>query len=1585
MDTGAPMLSTLEATPHPSNSPDVTNTLTGDIPPPRSVKTINELRSFSAALSAFISRYDELQSQISFVTSEIESKLSNHLVEVTANPKQSPLTRLLETDCDRTITVFPEAVVAERNPRESESEIEGVGVLKSCEDIDVFEKDVESDSLNKCEEIVTLNKTDESVCDQTITVVAEAIVSGQNTNRTAANSERVHENATTPKILEGKLVQKRKSSKRACFGHKNIPHQPKHVVKKPNVVDASNCPEEIDVFEKPVEIDIKKKATETETSKESVISILESLCQSMSYKKMKAHVAKHISEMTNLRNEIAKALKLAKDPAKLVLNSIGRFFVQGSKPSCKGYCFRREDQKVGRLASVLILECFVMISSDGGIEIAKQDQEYAAAQAVIWKNRMIKEGGLRQTEEVDARGLLLLVCGFRIQDHGFMIQDIVDLIKSSNVKGISAALCRSAFLIPKIPEVIFFMVKNDLEVDAVDLAYTFGLDGMCDPQNILTTYLHKKLEDIQNGSSIEMLESMKQQLLDLESVKQCLESHNVDPSMLLPEFQINEKIRNLEKEINEGKLIQKRKSLENPIHHESKRACFGHENLPHQQEDVLKKPEIVDASSNPEELDAFKKSVEIGGSKKCEETVPETSCDQTTTAVPEAIISEQNPNGAVADCEHMEENVRTPEILEECDVSMKPEEIETLKETEETVPENSCDQAITAVPEVIVSEQNPKGMATNCEAIVPETCDQTITTVPEAIVAEQNPNGMATDCEQIPENVRTPESVEETDVTMKPEEIDSMKKTEETVPEASCNQTMTTLPEAIVSEQIPNGMVADNEQFHENVRTPEIHEEIHLSKSEHTDYCKSPEKIDALHPEEIARPPKVLEEVDVSKKPEVISTSKKPRVISTSKKPGVIGKSKKPGAIGKSKKPGAISASKKPETISTSKKLLETDILNKPEQTDICKNFDEIDALKEHGETGIEKKATKTGTSKKPEVISTSNKLKQTDILNKSEQTNICKNTEVDTSKKHAETGIEKKATNTETSKKPKVISTSKKPKVISTFKKLKQADILNKPEQTDLCKNLEEVNSSQKHAEIGVEKKATKTETSKKPEVISTSKKSKVISTSKNLKQTDVLNKPEQTDFCKNTEKDTTKKHAETGIEKKATKTESSKKSVISELESLCRSMSSKEMKRHLATHISEMSNLRHEIAKALKLAKDPAKLVLDSIGGFYVQSSRSYCKGYGSQQEHQNAGKLASVLILECFVMIRSDGIEIEKRDREYAAAEAVIWRKRMIRDGGGLRHTDKVDARGLLLLISGFGIQDRVFTIKDITELIRASKAKEIATVLRRSVSLVSKIPEVVDWMMKNNLEIEAVDMAYAFGLEDKCHTKKMLSKFLDKKIKDIRNGNGSRIKLEAAKRQLTDLISVRQCLESHNIDPSMLLPDFEINKRIQNLEKEINEEILFRKRESLESPIHREPKRARLGHTNMPHQQKHVDHYDMRQLTPPSTRHLYLDRNHSNSYITNYLHPSVLNAPRGLAGGLRGSYDQMVHLDNVQPYGHYTRHVQAYAPETYCRPPELSPLESFPAFLDPPHGLPLRQATSLDLYRFADMVENEVRYS
>lgn len=173
------------------------------------------------------------------------------------------------------------------------------------------------------------------------------------------------------------------------------------------------------------------------------------------------------------------------------------------------------------------------------------------------------------------------------------------------------------------------------------------------------------------------------------------------------------------------------------------------------------------------------------------------------------------------------------------------------------------------------------------------------------------------------------------------------------------------------------------------------------------------------------------------------------------------------------------------------------------------------------------------------------------------------------------------------------------------------------------------------------------------------------------------------------------------------------------SELESFCKSMNSSELRRYMVMRVSDTNRLLEEVPKALRLSPHPARLVLDSMGKIYFQGRNSYTKNSRMVWRRK-----AAVLVLECFLLMRVDKVEIEKEVKEEADKAALAWRKRMIAEGG-VGKACEMDARGLLLLLGCFGIPGG-FSNEDIRDLLLISHITKIYRALRRSNVLKAKIP-------------------------------------------------------------------------------------------------------------------------------------------------------------------------------------------------------------------------------------------------------------------
>ncbi|KAK4569320.1 hypothetical protein RGQ29_004635 [Quercus rubra] len=284
------------------------------------------------------------------------------------------------------------------------------------------------------------------------------------------------------------------------------------------------------------------------------------------------------------------------------------------------------------------------------------------------------------------------------------------------------------------------------------------------------------------------------------------------------------------------------------------------------------------------------------------------------------------------------------------------------------------------------------------------------------------------------------------------------------------------------------------------------------------------------------------------------------------------------------------------------------------------------------------------------------------------------------------------------------------------------------------------------------------------------------------------------------------------------------------SEVEYLCEMMCSRSLRKYIVSNMSDEAKLREEVPAALKFAPKPAKLVLDCIGRFYLQGSKAYTKNSPMIPARQ-----ASLLILEFFLLsdcdCDCDGDNVNEKEKDEAHSAALAWRKRLVTEGGLSRATP-IDARGLLLFIASFGIPSR-FSNQDLRDLILLTilSTQNISTALRRSPLLLARIPDIIEEMMKNGRSVEAVDVAYTFGVEEKFHPQTILTSFLRKSKEAWKRtravAHGSMVLKEANEKQLAALKSVIRCLEDHKIDPTKLLPGWRIKENIINLEKEISD--------------------------------------------------------------------------------------------------------------------------------------------------------------
>ncbi|CAH8382308.1 unnamed protein product [Eruca vesicaria subsp. sativa] len=280
-------------------------------------------------------------------------------------------------------------------------------------------------------------------------------------------------------------------------------------------------------------------------------SEVERLCESMCSKELRKYMYTNISDEAKLIKELPSALKLAKDPAKFVFECIGKFYLQGRK------AFADNSPAVpARKVSLLILECYLLtfdFDEEGKVEVVSSVKDEAEAAAVAWRKRLVGEGGLGCAEEMDARGLLLLVCCFGVPE-GFRSVDLLDLIRRSGVGEVMGALKRSPFLVPMMSGIVESSIKRGMHIEALEMVYTFGMEDRFSASSILTSFLRMSKDSFEKAkrkaqAPMAFKEANEKQLAALLSVMKCLEAHKLDPAKEVPGWQINEQMVKLEKDI----------------------------------------------------------------------------------------------------------------------------------------------------------------------------------------------------------------------------------------------------------------------------------------------------------------------------------------------------------------------------------------------------------------------------------------------------------------------------------------------------------------------------------------------------------------------------------------------------------------------------------------------------------------------------------------------------------------------------------------------------------------------------------------------------------------------------------------------------------------------------------------------------------------------------------------------------------------------------------------------------------------------------------------------------------------------------
>uniref|UniRef100_A0A0C9RJV0 FRIGIDA-like protein n=1 Tax=Wollemia nobilis TaxID=56998 RepID=A0A0C9RJV0_9CONI len=286
----------------------------------------------------------------------------------------------------------------------------------------------------------------------------------------------------------------------------------------------------------------------------------------------------------------------------------------------------------------------------------------------------------------------------------------------------------------------------------------------------------------------------------------------------------------------------------------------------------------------------------------------------------------------------------------------------------------------------------------------------------------------------------------------------------------------------------------------------------------------------------------------------------------------------------------------------------------------------------------------------------------------------------------------------------------------------------------------------------------------------------------------------------------------------------------VRSQLKTLCETMDSKGLVKYIVEHRKDAAGLRSEVPSALNSAIDPARLVLESLEGFYQSEQKSPGNQGDKKESGLPAQRRACILLLESLVTVLADpvlGVEhpvVPSNIKEKAKSIADEWKSKIDLEGDAA-NGNSLEAQAFLQLLATFGIASE-FNQDDLCKLVLAVARRRQTPELCRSLGLTSKMPDFVETLVNSGKQIEAVNFAFAFELTEKFPPVPLLKEYLKDAKKasqaSIKSGNNSTAaQNEANTKELSALRAVIKCIEEHKLE-SQYSPD-SLQKRVAQLEK------------------------------------------------------------------------------------------------------------------------------------------------------------------
>ncbi|XP_058743410.1 FRIGIDA-like protein 3 [Vicia villosa] len=278
-------------------------------------------------------------------------------------------------------------------------------------------------------------------------------------------------------------------------------------------------------------------------------------------------------------------------------------------------------------------------------------------------------------------------------------------------------------------------------------------------------------------------------------------------------------------------------------------------------------------------------------------------------------------------------------------------------------------------------------------------------------------------------------------------------------------------------------------------------------------------------------------------------------------------------------------------------------------------------------------------------------------------------------------------------------------------------------------------------------------------------------------------------------------------------------------ELVKLCKEIDSAGLHKFISDNRKNLAAVREEIPLALRAAPNAARLVLDSLEGFYSTE-------VSNQDIKKDANLLGlrrtSIMLLECLsdflTDLGSDSNVVSEDIKDRAKAVAEEWKPRLDTLDIDASNGNSLEAHAFLQLLASFGIASD-FNEEELSRLIPMVSRRRQTADLCRCLGLSEKMPGVIEVLVNSGRQIDAVNLAFAFDLTKQFSPVSLLKSYLQdarNSCSPVKRGNSSpTAQIEVNEREMIAHKAVIKCIEEHKLEEQYSLEP--LVKRVVQLEK------------------------------------------------------------------------------------------------------------------------------------------------------------------